>query len=256
MLFPRVKGGIFIDDLLTRAVGESYRQVIDRPVPAIKALFSIISKELKCVVAAHKTAVVASHPKLQSAIHSALEGLGGTLEPGAASNLGIDYYYGALRCRALSRKQLQIRQAKLKKRRRKLRALKMAGDSVMKLWRTGLNAYGHYGAQVLGQNYKELYDTQTEFLRWAGGNLQTRSRTLALLIYQDPSWSTGAGPALLWGSIVWRAHTCPRFSQLCSCSSGQARYFNAHSSYVSRTPGTKGDAQVDRLGNHLEPAPT
>ena len=75
-----------------------------------------------------------------------------------------------------------------------------------RLYRTGLQQYGHYGSDVTGVDQSELWQCQSEFLKWVGGR-STRSRTLSLLLLSDPSWRQGLGPALLWGSICWKAAT-------------------------------------------------
>ena len=134
--FPRTPGGMFIDDLMIRALGNSYKEIISNMVPSVKAIHHMVTVELQCTIAEHKTAVVASHPKLQAQLHEALGSLGGSLSPGAASNLGIDYSSGALRCLRLSRKQLRVRFQKLKRRRARLRALKSSGVSTLTLWKT------------------------------------------------------------------------------------------------------------------------
>ncbi len=107
--FRHTPCGMFIDDIMVRAMAESYGQLINRLVPAIRALYTMIATELECTVANHKTAVVAPHPKLQVQLHAALGKMGGSLSGGSASNLGIDYFSGALRCHKSSRKQLLIR---------------------------------------------------------------------------------------------------------------------------------------------------
>ena len=41
--FPRVLGGIFIDDLMLRTLADSHRQIVVNIVPAVKAMRAVIS---------------------------------------------------------------------------------------------------------------------------------------------------------------------------------------------------------------------
>eukprot|EP00959_Pyramimonas_sp_CCMP1952_P392501 8224709-Pyramimonas_sp.AAC.1 len=64
--------------------------------------------------------------------------------------------------------------------------IKHAGGNGKKLYNTGLAAATTFGVEVTGINNTMLAQAQSQYLAAAGPRCAPRSRTLALLILQDP----------------------------------------------------------------------
>ncbi len=198
---------MFIDDLLLMCVARTEELFLSRLVEAAAALAVMIEFDLHCKIALHKSAVVASTPELQKKLHQTLGIYGGKLVEGAAANLGIDFFCGQSRLKKTASRLLQQRSQKLKKRVGKIMSVKEAGLNTLKLWTTGLQSYGFHGADIMGLTDKELFDAQTLMLRVVASKSPTMSRTMSLLLVEDPTYKLGMGPLLQWHSIVWKSAT-------------------------------------------------
>ena len=100
--------------------------------------------------------------------------------------------------------------AKLKKRGRKLRALKEATvepTSMAHLYKTGLQSYGFFGAEVVGLTDLEVTKAQHHYLGLCGCPSKARNKHLSLCLLSDPLWRQAVGPILTLSPIVWKAST-------------------------------------------------
>eukprot|EP00959_Pyramimonas_sp_CCMP1952_P228183 4771382-Pyramimonas_sp.AAC.1 len=75
----------------------------------------------------------------------------------------------------------------------------------------GIQSFGNYGAEVVGLGARGVATTQSFFLRAVGSARPSRSRTLSLLILQDPTFRLALGPVITWTNLVWKAAACPEF---------------------------------------------
>ena len=61
------------------------------------------------------------------------------------------------------------------------------------VFKTGLQAFGYFGAEVVGMDDKELVQAQHQFLSLCGCPSQSRSKHLSLCLLTDPLWRQGGG---------------------------------------------------------------
>eukprot|EP00959_Pyramimonas_sp_CCMP1952_P471457 9498431-Pyramimonas_sp.AAC.1 len=107
---------------------------------------------LTCDIAKHRAAGVASTPMIQAGLAAKLGQWAGpkaALTEPAAANSGVDFTAGA-RLRSEGRKTPESRTGKLKNRLRRFRTLRAAGAGTRKIWSTGLQQAGYFGADILG----------------------------------------------------------------------------------------------------------
>ena len=199
---------LFIDDWLLLIQAATKAAVINRMVKAAAALLHLIEVELGCTVATRMSAVIASCDDLRYGVAKAMGKYAGKAVRGA-SNLGVAAFAGQLRCKAGCRLTLQEKAANLKRRKRRLAAVRRGGADMEKLYVSGLQAYGYCGAEVVRLDSGELARAQGTFLSTVGSVCPSRSKTMSLMLHNDPTWSLVLGPAITWGSLVWRATANP-----------------------------------------------
>ncbi len=76
---------------------------------------------------------------------------------------------------------------------------------MMKLYRTGLQAYAFYGSDVVGLDPSQLKTARADYLSLVGSPARSRSLALALTAARDPLWRQALGPVLTWASIIWKS---------------------------------------------------
>ena len=86
---------------------------------------------------------------------------------------------------------------------------KQAGGNTRKFYHTGLSAATTFEVEVSGINGATLEQARSQYLAAAGPRCPTRSRSLSLLILQDPLWKAALGPAIMWHRLAWDASTRP-----------------------------------------------
>ena len=82
---------------------------------------------------------------------------------------------------------------------------------MQRVYLTGLQPFGYYGAEVVGLDTREVAAAQSFFLQTVGSTCPSRSRTLSLLVLQEPTYRLALGPVITWTNLVWKAATCPGF---------------------------------------------
>ncbi len=207
-LYPFVWLTMFIDDLLVHSRHRQPAQVISRLAEAGAALHDIITHDWGCCVATQKSVIVGSSVALCKSLEEAFGQHTGQIQP-AAANLGVDTWMGKRRSRRTTG-TLRGRLLKLRRRGRKLSALKAAApepSNMVHLYKTGLQSFGYFGAEVVGITDNELHQAQHHYLAVCGGASQARHKHLSMCLLTDPLWRQAFGPALLWASIVWKAAT-------------------------------------------------
>ncbi len=100
---------MFIDDLHLATLGQSDATVHRDVIAACADMAVIVETEWQCSIASKKTAVAASYDALQGKIFRSLGSYAVKNAPGAAANLGVDYFSGQLRSRKVSRHTLSMR---------------------------------------------------------------------------------------------------------------------------------------------------
>ena len=183
---------MFIDDLFGDTAAPHEHQVIGRITVAAASLHRVVSEELRCEVALHKSMVVASIDGLLSKVTKAFGRFAGVAAQ-SAPNLGVDYYAARRRAHRKSTLVIRGRHGKFLKRARKLRALQRAGCSMNELYKTGLQAYAHYGAEVVGLNPKKLKQSRSQYSALAGSPARSPSSALTFCLERGPDMATGAG---------------------------------------------------------------
>ncbi len=64
------------------------------------------------------------------------------------------------------------------------------------IFKTGLQAAGYYGSEVVGVNPKELQAAQHHYLEVCGSPCSSRSLFLSLCVLGDPTWRQAVGLSL------------------------------------------------------------
>ena len=80
----------------------------------------------------------------------------------------MDIFAGRGRALKKSTQTLRKRKGKLLKRVRRLQSLKTSGYNMQEVYKTGLQQYSYYGAEVLGLNTEELKTAQAQYLALVG----------------------------------------------------------------------------------------
>ncbi len=201
---PRVSLTVFIDDLCGRATSQDEHKVVGRLTAAAASLWTTINTDLDASVAEHKSVILASSDSLLDKLRFAF-GKHGGVAVAAASNLGVDLAAGRRRASRPSTRTIRKRQSSFIKRCRRLRALKRAGLNMRTVFVTGLQAFSHYGAEVVGLDTAQLRTAHANYLGLVGSSVKSASTNLALLALGDPLWRQALAPALTWSSICWKA---------------------------------------------------
>lgn len=152
---PLLELSMFVDDLWTGAEDEQPHKVVGRLTAGAAALHDTTTRELKCSVAVHKSALVASSDRLLHRLRKAFGSYGGDATA-SAPNLGVDYFAGRRRAHKKCITVLRKREDRFLKRARRLRALRRSGYDMRQLFITGLQAFSHYGSEVVGLDTRQL----------------------------------------------------------------------------------------------------
>ncbi len=206
--FPLVWLTIFIDDLLVQAGHRREARVVSFLSEAGAGLADIIETDWESRVAAHKSVIVGSSDSLCKSLQTAFGAKAGQAQT-AASNLGVGTTMGKRRT-ARAVPTFRGRLAKLRRRGRRLRALKEAAPeplSMTTVFKTGLPAFGYFGPEVVGMDDSGLGQAQHHFLSLCGCPSQSKNKHLSLCLLTDPLWRQGVAPILAWATIVWKAAT-------------------------------------------------
>ncbi len=194
-------------------------QVVDKLAKAHEVLKTAIQSELGCNFAQEKTAIVATCVYTARRLKEAVGAQGRILE--AAPNLGIDApaakTRGAWHKSSLRRSRL----VQATKRERRLGKLCTAlGTKATRIFKTGAEKAGTYGAEVWG-----LSDTEVKKLRrLAAATVRPRGRgrslTLALLLAGAPTAAAEVLAVLQYHRVVWKGVTQRELSKLRGTSLG------------------------------------
>ncbi len=201
---PRVGLNVFIDDLTGQSTSKDEHKVVGRLTAGAASLWRITNDDLDASVAQHKSVLLASSDSLLDRLKLAFGKHGGVAKA-AASNLGVDLFTGRRRASRASTRTIRTRESRFLKRCRRLRALKRAGLNMRTVFVTGLQAFSHYGAEVVGLDTAQMRTAHSNSLGLVGSSVKSSSTNLALLALGDPLWRQALAPALTWASICWKA---------------------------------------------------
>ena len=152
---PAVPLSLFIDDFLGSTVAPEEHQVVGRLTSAAADLHELVEQDLGCQVAQHKSVVVASSDRLLRRLSTAFGRFTGQAAR-SGSNLGVDFAPGRQRAHKKGVSVLRKREDGLRRRLRRLGALRRKGYDMRKLYVTGLQSYAFYGAEVVGVDPQQL----------------------------------------------------------------------------------------------------
>ncbi len=183
--YPDVWLTMFIDDLMAQARHRLESQVVARLTEAGAGLADVIEHEWECKVATHKSVIVGSSDSLCKALREAFGTRAGQVQQ-SASNLGVDTFMGKTRTRRTT-STLQGRLTKLRRRGRKLRAIKEASVTPS-VWST----------------FTKLGCSRTGILvvKWWGWTTRSSCR------HNTTTYPSAAAPAAL-GTSTSRCACCP-----------------------------------------------
>ncbi len=195
----------YIDDLAISAVGTS-RQVVDKLEKAHQILREAVQHELGCSFAQGKTAVVATCADTARRLKEVVGAQGRIFE--AAPNLGIDAPAAKPRGawhRSSLRKSRLVQAAQ---RERRLRRLSTAiGAKATRIFHTGAEKAGTYGAEIWGLSDSEI----KKLRRLAASTVKPRGRgrslTLALLLAGAPTAQAEVLAVTQYQRMVWKGVT-------------------------------------------------
>ncbi len=191
----------YIDDLALAAVGTK-EQVASKLAEAHKILREVVREELGCEFAHDKTAIVATCPHVANRLREQVGVQGNIFE--AAPNLGIDAPAAKPR-RAWNKKALRrSRLVKADRRETRLRRLgNVLGCKAIRIYKSGAEKAGTYGAEVWGLSESEV----RRLRKLAAATLRPRGRgrslTLTLLLAGAPTAAVEVAPMLQYHRMVW-----------------------------------------------------
>ena len=194
---------IFIDDYVATVNSPSEERAVDDLAAAGEDLLTLVEEELSCKVSIPKAELVASTSSLLRKLRARFGEYCGSSDR-SAPHLGIDYSAGAPRSLFTRKSVRRQRLDKAGKRTRRIKRLKFTGKTG-KLFTTGVRPAADFGSQVFGMSEPELKKLQTTFLACVGSSAGGRSRTLSLLLFNDPCWRSAGGPITQWAKEVWAA---------------------------------------------------
>ncbi len=202
----------YIDDLALSVVG-SRAQVVDKLAKAHDVLRAAIQHELGCSFAQEKTAVVATCAHTARLLKEAVGAQGRILE--AAPNLGIDApaakARGAWHRSSLRRSRL-VQAARRERRLAKLSAA--VGPKATRIFKSGAEKAGTYGAEVWGLNDSEVKKLRRLAAATVRPKGRGRSLTLALLLAGAPTAAAEVLAVQQYHRVVWKGVTQRDLSRL------------------------------------------
>ncbi len=78
---------------------------------------------------------------------------------------------------------------------------------MIQIYKTGLQSYGYYGAEVTGMTYKEVQAAQHLYLTLCGSPSQSRHKHISLCLLGDPTWRQATSTVGMWSTVVWKCAT-------------------------------------------------
>ena len=127
-----------------------------------------------------------------------------------ATNLGIAMTGGLPVRRVAADHLLRARLAKQKQRKNRLqRFARINRPGASKIYKQGVVPAVHYGSQVWGYSGADLRDLQSFFLSSIAPPGKGKSRSLALLLWDDFSWKPALAPVIAYINVVWQALVSP-----------------------------------------------
>ncbi len=164
---PQVPLTMLINDMGGGTTAREEHQVAGRLGAAAASLWSLVEADLDAHVAEHKSVILASSNSLLIKLKRAFgKHAGAPLQ--SAPNLGIDFAVGRRRAARASTRVLKRRQLKFKRRCRRLLSLKRAGMNMREVFVTGLQAFTHFGAEVVGLDTAQMQTAHSQYLLMAG----------------------------------------------------------------------------------------
>ena len=209
---------VFIDDLFCMADDTSKAAVVNKTVLAADDLLEVIVHDLSCNVSLAKSAVVASDCDTLNLLRKRF-GIYAGPAVRSAGNLGIDFACGS-KARLINKTSIRFkRMAMAKARKRRLLRLRSTHHRTTKVFTAGVLPAIAYGSGVVGMTNGQLRDAQSVFLAASAPGVVSRSRSLSLLILNDPCWRAAGLPILHWAQEVWGSMLQgPRIGRWCSLS--------------------------------------
>ncbi len=193
----------YIDDVALSVEGPRWRVARDA-ITAHNIIRETLTEGLGCKLAAHKTAIVASHKAVGTKIAEALrhkEAL-----TGVAANLGADTTAGKGRQwlrRGSRRKERQVAGAA---RRRRLRAVARAvGSKAIKIYVSGIAPGVTYGDEIWGASDVEVVRMRRVAAAALRPLSRCRSLTMAHRVNGMPTAKAEVKTAVQWAKAVWQA---------------------------------------------------
>ena len=215
IVHPQVPLSMFIDDLMGQTEDAHQHRVVGRLAAAAASLHDVIDRELRCTVAQHKSALIASSDPLLERLKKAFGRFGGEAKS-SAPNLGVDFFAGRRRALKKSVVVLRKREDRFLKRARRLQTLRRSGYDMRELFITGLQSFSHYGSEVIGLDTRQLQRARARYMELVGTKAPSAKANLTLAVMGDPLWRQGLGPALTWATIVWKATTSTDYASVIS----------------------------------------
>ena len=209
---PRMALNIHIDDLTLTSNERSDDLVVEHIARGAAALQSVIEQELDSSISVAKADLIATTDALRNRVGKILEQFGGKKTVATAVNLGIDVTGGIAqgRARVSKLKSRLAAQVTRKQRLRRLARVNRAGAT--KVFNLGVLPAIEYGTQVWGYSTQALRDLQSFYLSAVAPPGRGKSRSLALLLWDDMSWRPATAPILAYAKIIWQAMTSPQIA--------------------------------------------
>ena len=168
------------------------------------ALFRKTVASFRSTIAEDKTAVAASTYTLAKQL-AADTGVKANVSA-LAANLGVDYTAAKARPKPSKYTKWGTRQAKMKRRRSRLRRLRKAvGGKALKIYSAGVAPSGTYGAAIWGVSDAEARGIRQCAAAATGPDTRFRSLTKLTLIDGCPSAAAELAPLWQYARMVWHA---------------------------------------------------
>ena len=203
---PRVQHDIYIDDFTVSTHHASEDQVVRDLVDDANDLLALVQDELASEVSVPKCGLVASSNGLLLRLRRAFKEYAGPWAK-VVSNLGIDFVAGRSRAACGARTSRRGRLRQTARRMKRIERIKKAAPptKARKLYSCGLAPSHFFGAEVMGIDNVELNSAQRQWLGALPVTASGRSRTLALALYGDPTFTGATAPIRHYAKEVWWA---------------------------------------------------
>ncbi len=193
----------FVDDLVLSAVGTP-TAVLDDLMSAHAMLVAMVRDELRCTIAAGKTAVSATTRALAAAITRGV-GLAGGVRA-TSTILGVDNTAAAPRIRLRMRSKRSARLKAAMARKKRLKQIQRAvGHRARKIYTAGVQPQATYGAAIWGLDDGEV----RRLRRLAAAALRPQGRCRSLrttMLWHDlPTATAEIAPIVQLSRVVWNA---------------------------------------------------